>query len=61
MRGNVLGRYFSALSEGDPVALIATGVFIAFLVIVGIVVLKGKSEEKREAERKRKKWGVKDN
>ena len=60
MRRNMFARYFGALSEGDPIALGVTGLFVLFLVVVGLVMWKSRREEKAEEERKRKKWGIKD-
>jgi hypothetical protein len=60
MRRNVFGRYFSALAEGDPVALGVTGLFVVVLIVVGLVAWKSKREERRQEEEKRKRWGLKD-
>jgi hypothetical protein len=42
MRSNVFAHYFEALSRGDPVALAATGVFLAFLVVIALVAWRYK-------------------
>ena len=60
MRRNVFARYFEALSEGDPVALGMTALFLVFLAVVGLVAWRFKHAEKREEEAKRKRWGLKD-
>jgi ABC-type sugar transport system permease subunit len=60
MRRNVFSRYFSALAEGDPVALGATAFFLLFLAVVGLVAWYFKRAERREEEAKRKRWGLKD-
>jgi hypothetical protein len=60
MRRNVFRHYFSALSEGDPVALGVTGLFVVILIAVGLVAWKFKRDERRHEEEKRKKWGLKD-
>ena len=60
MRRNVFGRYFSALAEGDPVALGITGLFVVVLIAVGLVAWKSKRDERRQEEEKRKRWGLKD-
>jgi hypothetical protein len=60
MRRNVFREYFSALAEGDPVALGITALFLVILVAVGLVAWKFKRDERRENEEKRRKWGLKD-
>jgi hypothetical protein len=56
MRSNVFAHYFEALSRGDPVALAATGVFLAFLVVIALVAWRYKVEERRHEEEKRRRW-----
>ena len=60
MRWRVFTEYFSALAEGDPVALAMTGFFLLFLAVVGIVAWRFKMAERREEEARRKRWGLKD-
>jgi hypothetical protein len=52
----VFTSYFGALAEGDPIALAATAVFVLFLLVIGIVVLRYRAEERREQQRKRERW-----
>jgi hypothetical protein len=60
MRRGAFARYFGALADGDPIAIGITLAFIAFLVFIGIIALRAKADERRDEERKRKKWGLKD-
>jgi hypothetical protein len=60
VRRNIFRHYFSALIEGDPVALGITAFFL--VVIVGVLLLawKFKRQHQREDEEKRRRWGIKD-
>ena len=60
MRLNVFRHYFTALAEGDPVALGVTGLFVVILIAVGLVAWKFKRDQCRHEEEERKKWGLKD-
>ena len=56
-RGTVIARFVEHLSEGDPVSLGILAVFVLFVVVVGLVVLKVKRDHKREDETRRKRRG----
>jgi hypothetical protein len=60
VRRNVFRHYFSALSEGDPVALGITGFFLVVIVAVLLLTWKFKRQHQREEEEKRRRWGIKD-
>jgi hypothetical protein len=58
--GRVLRRYFEDLFVGDPVALIATGIFLLFLVgllLLGIKIMRDKRRRDKEFEEKRRRRG----
>jgi hypothetical protein len=55
-RGHIVGRYVSALMEGDAVALGITAVFLFFVVVVVIVALKTRAAHRREDEQRKNKW-----
>jgi hypothetical protein len=60
MRGRVFGAYFEKLFEGDPIALAATGVFVLFLIVIAVVAIRYKMDERREAERRKNRWTKRD-
>jgi hypothetical protein len=58
--GRVFRAYFESLFEGDPVALIVTGIFLGIALLLGLLVLKAKRDLRREdEERQRKRYGGK--
>jgi hypothetical protein len=59
MRGQFISRYFNAFADGDPVALIATAVFVVFVLVIAIISLRLRAIDQREEEERRKKWGYK--
>ena len=58
--GRVFRRYFEDLFAGDPVALMATGAFLLFLLglfLFGIKVMRDKRRRDRDFEEKRRRRG----
>jgi hypothetical protein len=56
MRRNVIARYLEALGRGDAIALGITGFFLLFVLFIAVIALKFRADEKRDEERRRKKW-----
>jgi hypothetical protein len=58
--GRALGRYLGDLLDGDPVALIATAVFLGTALLFGLFWWKTARDQRREDEqRKRRRGGQK--
>ena len=52
-----LGRYFEDLLAGDPVALIATAVFLGIVLLFGLFWWKTARDQRREDEQRKRRRG----
>jgi uncharacterized membrane protein len=59
MRWKVIQSYLEALARNDPVALVVTGVIVAFMLFMLAIMLRVHRQFRREDEQRRKKWGRK--
>lgn len=58
-RGGVISEFFSALADGDPIALGTLGFFAVVAAGAGLLVWKVRRDLQREDEADAKKYGRK--
>lgn len=59
MRGRLFREFFENLMAGDPVALGILASFVVILIVVGLTMLKVRSDQRREDEERDRRRGYK--
>ena len=58
-RGGAIVAFFENLAAGDPVAWGIVGLFVLFLVVIGLIMLKVRRDHRLEDEARDRRRGIK--